>query len=65
LLEHNYAKEIWALYEDGNLNPESELSGYFEEDTTAADVDTIMLEIKAALAEEEERLRRISEEEEL
>lgn len=64
LLQTRYGQEIWALYEDGKLHPETELSGYFEEDTHEADVDTVMLEIKAALEEEEARQQRIKEEEE-
>jgi RIO kinase 1 len=64
LLETGYAKEIWALFEDGNLTPETELTGYFEEETALTDVDTVLDEIKAAFAEEQERLERISEAEE-
>lgn len=59
LLKTNYAKEIWALFEEGELHPDVELTGYFEEDTHEADVDTVMEEIKAAIAEEQERLERI------
>lgn len=59
LLERRYAKEIWALYEEGELHPETELTGHFAEDTQAADVDAILEEIKAALAEEQARLERI------
>ncbi|MFK8051304.1 MAG: PA4780 family RIO1-like protein kinase [Halioglobus sp.] len=59
LLTTNYAKEIWELYEEGDLHPEIELTGYFEEDTHEADVDTVLEEIKAAFAEEQERLERI------
>lgn len=59
LLKTNYAKEIWELYEEGELHPEIELTGYFEEDTHEADVDTVLEEIKAAFAEEQERLERI------
>ncbi len=58
LLHTNYAKEIWALYEDGELHPEVDLTGYVEEDTEAADVDAVMLEIKAALQEEQDRQER-------
>lgn len=60
LLNTKYAKEIWALYESGGLHPEVELTGHFEESTEAADVDAVMLEIKAAFAEEQERLERLS-----
>lgn len=59
LLERRYAKEIWALYEEGELHPETELTGHFAEDTQTADVDAILEEIKAALAEEQARLERI------
>jgi RIO kinase 1 len=59
LLETKYSKEIWALYEGGELNPDTELTGQFTEDLQAADVDSVLLEIKAAYAEEQERLARI------
>jgi RIO kinase 1 len=61
LLKTNYAREIWALYENGELTPEVELTGYFAERTEAADVDVVMQEIKAAFAEEQERQRRLRE----
>jgi RIO kinase 1 len=61
LLGSNYAKEIWALFEDGELHPEVELTGHFEESTQAADVDVVMQEIKAAFAEEQERQERMRE----
>lgn len=61
LLGSKYAKEMWALYEDAQLHPDVELTGQFEEDTEAADVDTVMQEIKAAFDEEQERQERIRE----
>jgi len=61
LLDSKYAKEIWALFEDGELHPEVELTGRFEESTEAADVDVVMQEIKAAFAEEQERQERMRE----
>ena len=61
LLNSKYAKEIWALYEEGALHPERELTGYFEESDEAADVDVVMQEIKAAFAEEQERQERLRE----
>ena len=61
LLGSKYAKEIWALFEDGELHPEVELTGRFEESTEAADVDVVMQEIKAAFAEEQERQERMRE----
>jgi RIO kinase 1 len=59
-----YAQEIWELYEEGDLHPDIELTGYAEEDTHSADVDSVMLEIKAALAEEQERQERMRDAEE-
>ena len=61
LLGSKYAKEIWALFEDGELHPEVELTGHFEESTEVADVDVVMQEIKAAFAEELERQERMRE----
>ncbi|ERI49692.1 RIO1 family serine kinase [Pseudomonas sp. EGD-AK9] len=50
-----YAKEMWALYEAGKLQPNSQLTGEFAEAEDAADIDAVMREIKAALAEEARR----------
>jgi RIO kinase 1 len=61
LLQTQYAKEIWALFEAGELDPEKELTGEFDEIEQAADVDSVMLEIKAAFEEEQKRLERISD----
>lgn len=61
LLETQYAKEIWALYEAGDLLPESQLTGQFEESTDTTDIDVVLLEIQSALIEEEERQERIRE----
>ncbi|NND68462.1 MAG: serine protein kinase RIO, partial [Halioglobus sp.] len=33
LLDTHYAHEIWALFEDGELHPDHQLSGHFELDT--------------------------------
>lgn len=59
LLETRYAKEIWALYEKGDLHPDIELTGQFEDDAEEADVDAVMLEIRAALEEEQARQERM------
>ncbi|RTR40107.1 serine protein kinase RIO [Shewanella canadensis] len=61
LLKTKYAKEMWALFESGKLNPESELTGKFKESTKAADVDSVLAEIEAAFDEEQERKERIRE----
>ena len=59
LADTQYAKEIWALYESGDLTAESELTGLFEEDKTTTDVGNIMDEIDAARTEHEENQERI------
>ncbi|MFT5721104.1 MAG: RIO kinase 1 [Motiliproteus sp.] len=59
LLGTQYAKEIWDLYESGDLHPEVELTGCFEENLQEADVDAVLEEIKAAFVEEQERQERI------
>ncbi len=64
LLLTDYAKEIWALYESGDLRPDSKLTGCFEHDTHSADVDELMAVIDAAKLEEQERLERLQMEEE-
>jgi RIO kinase 1 len=59
-LKHtHYAEEMWALFQEGELTPDSVLTGQFEFDDKDADVDTVLEEIKAAFAEEQERLERI------
>jgi RIO kinase 1 len=55
LLDTRYAKEIWALYESGELTPESHLTGEFEEDETPADLDSLLREIMDARDEAERR----------
>lgn len=64
LLDTRYAKEMWAIYEDGELTPDTELTGEFEDDSEEADVDSVLSEIKAVLAEERERQERLNAEEE-
>lgn len=60
LLHTNYAKEMWALFEEANLTPNSKLTGEFEDDSEEADVGAILEEIQAAADEEQERLARIN-----
>ena len=61
LLASRYAKEIWALYEAGELHPQVELTGQFEDDSGVVDVDAVMQEIKAVMLEEENRQERLRE----
>jgi len=63
LLKTRYAKEIWALYEDGKLTPETPLTGHFAEDTHSADVDSLLDEIIAAEDEYYDRQRALKERE--
>ncbi|HAS62339.1 MAG TPA: serine protein kinase RIO [Vibrio sp.] len=56
-----YAKEMWALYEKGELMPDSELTGQFVENDIEADLATIMQEIEAARDEEQYRRERVKE----
>ncbi|UQY32595.1 serine protein kinase RIO [Pseudomonas fulva] len=59
-----YAKEMWALYEEGKLTPDSVLTGEFKDPEDEADVDAVMREIKAALAEEARRQAALNADEE-
>jgi RIO kinase 1 len=61
LADSQYGKEIWTLFENGELEPDAKLTGKFVEDTEAADVDGVMLEIKAIMMEEQDRQRRLRE----
>lgn len=59
-----YAKEMWALYEAGELTPDSPLTGEFDDPQEAADIDAVMREIKAALADEARRQALLNAEDE-
>lgn len=61
ILETRYAGEIWALYEAGDLHPEVSLCGEHDAIEKAADVDTVLEEIRQAMLEEEQRLARLRE----
>jgi RIO kinase 1 len=56
LIDSEYGKEIWRLYEAGNLTPDSELTGRIEVEHRIADVDAVLEEVKLALQAEERRL---------
>lgn len=57
LLKTRYAKEIWLLYEDGKLTPETPLTGLFVEEEHEVDMDSLMDEIITAEDEYYERQR--------
>lgn len=61
LLDTHYAQEIWALFEEGELHPEIQLTGEFEESEELADVDGVLQEIRDVLAEEQRRQERMQE----
>ena len=55
LMATDYAREMWALFEEGELRPDSALSGVFVHDETPADVDAVMEAIDEA---RDEAIRR-------
>lgn len=65
LLKTRYAEEIWALFEDGELNPDTVLSGDYQGPEEAADVDAVLAEIKAVFEEEQLRQLRLQEAEQV
>jgi len=56
IMETNYAKEIWKIFENGKLKPDTKLTGLFEESRKKADVKAVLSEIEDA--REEEMMRR-------
>ena len=62
LLTTQYGKEIWALYEHGELTPETPLTGRFRPSNKPVDLNSVMREIEDARFEEEARLMRMREE---
>jgi len=61
LIGSQYGKEIWALYEHGNLQPDSPLSGHFQQSDKPVDLNSVMREIDDARAEEAARQLRMQE----
>jgi len=59
LLNTEYGREMWALYETGELHPDSKLTGHFDADTHIANVDELMEVIDDAKEEEAERQARL------
>jgi len=64
LLTTHYGKEMWALYEAGELHPDSKLTGHFEFDSHIANVDELMEVIDDAKEEEAERQARMRDDDE-
>jgi RIO kinase 1 len=63
LLNTEYGKEIWALYEHGELRPDSPLSGHFAQSTAPVDLNSVIREIDDARLEEEARQLRMQDSE--
>jgi RIO kinase 1 len=55
LLETEYAREMWALFEQGELKPDSTLTGVFARDETLADPERVLQVVEDA---REEALQR-------
>lgn len=55
LLDTEYAFEIWKLYQNAELRPDSVLTGRYEHDETLADVDGVLAQIAEARLEAEIR----------
>ena len=58
LLETQYAREIWTLYEAGELKPEHVLTGRFTPDPAAPDVAAVLHQIEEERQEALARQRR-------
>jgi len=56
LLQTEFAREMWAQYEQGQLTADSKLSGAFARDERTADADGVLLAVEDA---REEALRRV------
>ena len=59
LIETEYGKEIWSLYESGVLTPDVTLTGRFEQTLKPVDLGSVVREIDDARAEEAARQLRM------
>ena len=48
LLQTEYACEMWALFEQGELTADTKLTGLFARDETAADADSVLVAVEDA-----------------
>jgi len=60
LLATEFAREMWALYEQGELRPDSMLTGLFAVEETLVDPDAVLLVIDDAREEEIQRQLRLA-----
>ena len=56
LKKKRYGEEMWALFEEGSLRPDTRLTGRFQRSTKKADTTSLLAEIEA-IAEESARKR--------
>ena len=61
LLKTQFAKEIWALYERGDLKIDTQLSGNFSQINKPVDMQGVMREIENVKFQETARLARLAE----
>ena len=61
LLDTQYAREIWALYEAGTLTPDTVLTGCCAPETSTPEVDALLVQIEDERREAAERQRRREE----
>lgn len=57
LLDTQYGKEIWGLFEAGELDVSTPLTGHVEADTRPVDLEALMDDLEDARLEEEARVR--------
>ena len=57
LLTTQYGKEIWALYQSGDLFPDTPLTGRFQQNEKPADLRSVMREIDSARDDHAAKLR--------
>lgn len=57
LLTTNFGKEMWKLYQSGDLHPETNLTGHFEDNAKPADLRSVIREIDAAREDNEAKQR--------
>ncbi len=60
LLTTEFAREMWSLFEQGELRPDTELSGIFVRDETVTDPASVMQVIEDAREEELQRQLRMA-----
>jgi RIO kinase 1 len=60
LKKTDYGKEIWALYQSGELQPDIKLTGRFERILPPVDLVSVMREIDDTLAEETARIQALT-----